>query len=453
MTEVADSETDSSLHYDSVSTSTRASSLSQYSVSEMEFYYSGLPSSPKLVYRTGTPWTKPTGLEAYRELKEHRAVFGRKLDSVWKQLGPETSFALGRERPVGPVVLWVGVTPKSLSSEDAHTAAQSCLDLLKKFEITDVEVEFRESIYTQSAGPSLLKPVSNLDLTVDVCDPLTPALGLSITTQATPHAEGTGGFYLTEGGNSKKVLLVARHVLFPLKSDLNYTHTNISAPRRNVLLLGTQAFNNLVKTVEIKIESRGIAAEIYGREIEGLQEREAGEDNYDVKKATRGGRPLKGCWMMRTRQSKPLMSSVDEATSSLPPLTFDAGMEGFTEDYAVVELDSSKIAKTFMGNVIDLGTKIPGDDFTRKMYPRRDAATTFKYPRGRLLKLQGLITEHQMRTRDCSGESCLFVIKNGKTTGVTIGRASGIFSFIRQRFDDGTHRTSMEWAIIPYDKQ
>jgi len=90
------------------------------------------------------------------------------------------------------------------------------------------------------------------------------------------------------------------------------------------------------------------------------------------------------------------------------------------------------------------------------MYPRRDAGTTFKYPRGRLLKLQGLITEHQMKNPemfDLSGESCLFVIKNGKTTGVTIGRASSIFSFIRQSFDDGTHRTSMEWAIIPYDNQ
>jgi hypothetical protein len=30
-------------------------------------------------------------------------------------------------------------------------------------------------------------------------------------------------------------------------------------------------------------------------------------------------------------------------------------MEGFTEDYAVVELDSSKIKKAFDGNVIDLG--------------------------------------------------------------------------------------------------
>ncbi|KAF9505953.1 hypothetical protein BS47DRAFT_1430935 [Hydnum rufescens UP504] len=290
MTEVADSETDSSLHYDSVSTSTSASSLSH----------------PKLVYRAGYAVDEATGLEAYRELKEHARGLRHKLDCL-EAVGPEvynlldsTSFALGG-RGCGPCRPLGGVTPKSLSSEDAHTAAQSCLDLLKKFEITNVEVEFRESIYTQSAGPSLPQTRFQLKTRLSTFAALLlPRLG-SIATQATSHAE---------------------------------------------------------------------AAEIYGGKIEGLQERGGGEDNDDVKKATRERKTLRGCWMMRTRQSKPLMSS---ATKPLED-------GGFTEDYAVVELDSSKIAKTFMGNVIDLGTKIPGDDFTRKMCPRRDAATTLNIP-------------------------------------------------------------------------
>jgi hypothetical protein len=39
-----------------------------------------------------------------------------------------------------------------------------------------------------------------------------------------------------------------------------------------------------------------------------------------------------------------------------------------------------------------------------------------------------------------------------RTTGVTIGRGTSIFSFVRESFDNGTHHTSMEWAIPPYDK-
>jgi hypothetical protein len=55
------------------------------------FYYSGIsPEPPTLVYRTGkTPWKRPTGLEAYRELKKLCGVFGYKISDVWKTLGYE----------------------------------------------------------------------------------------------------------------------------------------------------------------------------------------------------------------------------------------------------------------------------------------------------------------------------------------------------------------------------
>jgi hypothetical protein len=361
------------------------SSSPPYSVSNAEamFYYSGLSSSPRLVYRTGTtPWAKPTGPEAYRQLKELRPVFGHKLNLVWKDLGPKVYQLLdsqgvlwttidvvrfikvGEGEAVGPVVLWIGVAPGTLQGEDARTSADGCLDLLKRFAITDVEVEYRESIYTQSAGPNLLQPVSSLHPIVDVRGPLTPALGLSIAAWATPRAEGTGGLYLAEGGDSKKVLLVtARHVLFSNREpNVNYAHTNISAPRRRVLLLGTRAFENLVKCIKVRIGQHIIMVEHYNGEIEGLQARLAGEVDDEVEEATG-----------QLKKAQSLLDGVNEAIEALqnfhdkvkesilghitrsPPLTFGASTEGFTEDYAVVELDSSKIKRAFAGNVIDLG--------------------------------------------------------------------------------------------------
>jgi hypothetical protein len=58
---------------------------------EATFYYAGIsPEPPMLVYRTGkTPWIKPTGPEAYRELKKLCGVFGHKINDVWKTLGHE----------------------------------------------------------------------------------------------------------------------------------------------------------------------------------------------------------------------------------------------------------------------------------------------------------------------------------------------------------------------------
>jgi hypothetical protein len=195
---------------------------------------------------------------------------------------------VGEEEVVGPVVLWIGVAPKTVFGEEAHTSANGRLDPLKEFDITDVEVEYQKSIYTRSAGPNLLKPVSDFHPTVDVCGPLTPALGLFIAAQATPHGEGTGGLYLAEGGDIKKVLLVtARHILLPPNEGpkLNYTRTNTSAPPRNVLLR-TKAFENLVESIKMRIKLHGIMVELYTRQIEIFQVREAGEDQDEAAEAT-----------------------------------------------------------------------------------------------------------------------------------------------------------------------
>jgi hypothetical protein len=365
----------------------------QHSVSRQEAmgYYSGLPSSPKLIYRTGTtPWEIPTGPWARSPLKELRPVYGHKLNTVWKDLGPKihdcldsvgilwTSIDVVRfikvleGEVVGPVVIWIGVAPETLSGEDAHIAAQGCLDLLKEFETTDVEIEYRESIYTRSAGLELLKPVWDFHPTAPVRGPLTPVLGLFIAAQNTPHIGGTGGLYLAEGGDSKNILLVtARHVLFPPNEgpDVNYAYTDTSAPRRKVLHLGNKAFKNLVKSIRTRVSHLAINADIYNRRIANLQLREAGK--------------YKGA-EEATRQRKETQKSLDEANEAMeelfkfheevtnewcrisqrtlghivrsPPITLGAGAEGFTEDYAIVELDSSKIEKAFMGNVVDLGT-------------------------------------------------------------------------------------------------
>jgi len=56
--------------------------------------------------------------------------------------------------------------------------------------------------------------------------------------------------------------------------------------------------------------------------------------------------------MMEWRLSQRVLGHIVRS----PPLTLGASTEGFTEDYAIVELDSSKIDGAFRGNVIDLGS-------------------------------------------------------------------------------------------------
>ncbi|KAG6886741.1 hypothetical protein C0995_005293 [Termitomyces sp. Mi166 len=207
----------------------------------------------------------PTGPEAHPLLKELRPVFGHRMNNVWKELGPKIDGG-----PVGPVILWIGVVPGTLSSDDACTSANGCLDLLKEFGITNVEVEFCGSIYTWSAGPSFLEPVSNDHCTVDICRPLTPVLGLSIAAEATPHAEGTSGLYFAEG-----------------VPNYNYAHTNTSVPCHNIILLGTCRFEELIQFIEAKISCHVSLAQLYEERIERLKKKVAGEDEDEVVQAKR----------------------------------------------------------------------------------------------------------------------------------------------------------------------
>ena len=63
----------------------------------------------------------------------------------------EETVTVDAKKPVlSPVTIWIGVFPKSTTATAAHDAAQSILTLLQnKYQITDVDVDFRESIVSR----------------------------------------------------------------------------------------------------------------------------------------------------------------------------------------------------------------------------------------------------------------------------------------------------------------
>ena len=147
--------------------------------------------------------------------------------------------------------------PDSISPFDGLKVALQCKGLLEKNDITDVHVELRESIVTLSVGPRFLDPAAfDSDPTVEVRRPLTATLGLNICAGSTSCTEGTGRFYMAEGGDSKRIFLVtARHVVFPpnIVDNNMYEHENPSQSRRNVILLGDGAFKKLVASIRWEI--------------------------------------------------------------------------------------------------------------------------------------------------------------------------------------------------------
>jgi hypothetical protein len=76
-----------------------------------------------------------------------------------------------------------------------------------------------------------------------------------------------------------------------------------------------------------------------------------------------------------------------------------------------------------------------------------------EYPEDGLLQAFGVIQAdeiHNPKQLDVNGEQCLLVVKNGLTTGTTIGRVTGMESFTRTFNESGIKETSVEIAVLPY---
>ena len=136
------------------------------SETEAKLYYFGLPSRPILVARSSTtPWGEYTGPEEDRPRKGLGPVGYHPIGFIWENgLADKliaildsldvkfTSLDLVRIRTgddyeaPAPVVLWIGVMPGSLSGEHGVVVVSKCLGLLGEHDITDVEVEIRESV-------------------------------------------------------------------------------------------------------------------------------------------------------------------------------------------------------------------------------------------------------------------------------------------------------------------
>lgn len=88
------------------------------------------------------------------------------------------------------------------------------------------------------------------------------------------------------------------------------------------------------------------------------------------------------------------------------------------------------------------------------MYPNAKNSHNFDFPGDRLLRLWGTIGLEEMRKPtmyDQNGERCILVLKNARTTGLTVGRANNIASYTRKYFGNNTF-IAKEWSILPFDK-
>jgi len=450
------------------------SSRSLISDLEAKHYYHGLHSKAVLIARTGmTEWKPPTGPEPYFVPKTIRTAGKHQLQGLWEEeLGPQihqvmeengvrwTSTDVDRignaSEEAAPLVIWIGVMPKTLSREHGQAIAFECKMLLLKRKIDDVEVEIRESMVTRYTGPPLEKPAPTYNPIAELLEPLTSTLGLPICNEKTPDSNGTGGFYVMDS-ESKTYLITARHVLFGEEDDNKiYNGGLASQPCINVLLFSPASFNTYLKKIEESIIDQRVFIDYAERGLKAPADK-ADRDWWEIT-LSKGNKTMDALQKHYDYVAKHWSKTTDRIIGSLrfsPPIVLDE--KNFTQDYALMEMAPDKIdPDSFTGNAIDLGTEICPGRFTSLMYPSPHNSHGFKYPVGRIFKIQGIIPPEELSKStmlDPNEIPSLIVMKRGLATGLTLGRVNEINSFTRTYFTDTTPKKALEWVICPYDSK
>ena len=182
------------------------------------------------------------------------------------------------------VTIWVGVQEDTTTGDVALKSSLDILGLLKQHDIDDVEVAFRESEARLLTGPPLLTPVDDDPPLKNVIHSVTTALGLPIAGEKTPQVQGTFDFYLRIGEDLYGV--TAGHVLFELNQaneEYNYPvrpfarengrnsgYSYLAAPKKEVILMGTKAFKDLLKFIQAEIGCLKNTVTFLNRSIELL---------------------------------------------------------------------------------------------------------------------------------------------------------------------------------------
>jgi len=442
-------------------------------------YYKGLPSKPPLIATTKPgPFDDPSGPEAYSVMKELRCLGDHQLATVWDNglaiqlrhylttLGVNwTSLEALRivnvDELSGPPIVWIGVEPGTLNFEEGSRVAVGCHTLIHSHGICDYYVEIRESRIVRLAGNRLIDPVPPSNPTFTACDPYTATLGIPISPKDRPWSEGTGGFYLSAGGNDTSIYLVtARHVVLPSSKDDNkeYSRQNTSKAPEEVVVLGTCAFASKLEVIQDEINGQecGIIdakerMHWYSGRDDPDSVREHAQAEKDWVAAEHGLAKLKTLHQEVSRDWSDKERRVIGELTWAPPIILSTEPGQYTLDLAIIKIAGGTLDNAnYCGNTINLGNKYSRHEFMKKVYLHHTSPSSFKFPASRLVKLEDQVPESALfkpPMKDANGFPCLVVFKNGAGSGTTVGRANNVSSYTRNYFA-GEYHESREWPIV-----
>ncbi|KAI0345010.1 hypothetical protein BDW22DRAFT_1405842 [Trametopsis cervina] len=424
------------------------------------------------IYKSGPEW--PYRDNAWGLFREVRPVHHHPIQPTWISIGTQICNSLesqriawtsvnplsyadaGEPEPHCPLVICVGLKPGSLLYEAAVAAATIVESILTSAGFPEVEVAFIESVVTRSSGPKLLSFDEPLfptlsDTVPNLRKPFTPTLGLAIAPRTSPHYEGTAGLYFRLSKDDDRVaVLTCAHVARPppVNRDTGMTHESVIQRRQRreeIVVLGNWGFDRAVGAMMATIGGHLLSIDHWIGALSRLGDPVEGE-KMQVTEVRKG-------YLHSILEAKELHSEVTQQYTTLGQRTIgfvlhstkiESKPYSFTQDWALIELYNDKIDwTTFQGNKLWLAGNLSFIDFVQTLFPRNQDQTDNDYPIDGLLQACDFVPEaefHSPQHVDTHGKKCLLVVKNGLTTGTTVGR------------DNGVVRISTEIAVLPFDR-
>ncbi|KDR77004.1 hypothetical protein GALMADRAFT_155693 [Galerina marginata CBS 339.88] len=459
------------------------------SVIEAKHYLYGFPSKPRLVARSNPDiWERPTGPEAYLKPKELIILGAHPLSVVWEDtIGPALdAYLLGQQVKVSvlncfrialageaslppPPFVFVGVIRDSLLGQAGLDAALGCRSILVENGLDDVHVIIYESAFTRFKA--LYKP--DLDGTNDPAAAMlqrfkfSTSLGLSISPAESPNVEGTGSFFFLDKAKPGVLfLLTARHVLFnPLKEENEdyFFHAGSNQAAGKVMFMGKAAFDSCCQNIEVMIDALMDDVNDFRSGLERVNVLE------DRERAEREKTVLERKLAATTASIESYQNLLDDIrnwgdegnrvighVTLSPRISVNYGDDGYTDDWAVIEIYPSMIGKlNFVGNIMDLSS-LPRHKLKMSIKPHQSPPgnlPSFKYP---LLRFSGTISDEEMfspntKFKHQDNDPVIMVIKNGGMSNLTVGRLNNIRAFVREYVNDQPGEMSKELCVLPRD--
>ena len=186
-------------------------------------------------------------------------VYLKEASLVFTAVMPLGFANIGLKKPFCPLVVAIGVEPKTVVFEDAKAVAKSVkINILAKASFDNIDVAVWEFTSLSGSGPKLPSLDPKLDGPVtEFRHPFASTLGIAVAPFKQPGSEGSLGTFLTCGDGDELLGLTAAHVvrppppMFPDNYGLSVQATD--RHHEEIIALGYKAYRLGIKRIQTKV--------------------------------------------------------------------------------------------------------------------------------------------------------------------------------------------------------